>query len=830
MNTTRAGWFVDPVPLANSEQTDVLPTWLFDELQATLRMLDDGVQQFVHARQQAQATDLAEVDPTPIRLLRQRLQQGAGALATQGLDGTAHTLRALDAVLARLVQQPASATLELAAAITQGITVVHAALQRRVRGVPGSELTLFSTYESWQQLAGGASAHPSDLWRAPPWTVPPLWPPGKSYRLGPAVRAHWDRLVLPVVQTGDAHAAATLALLCAGLGRGSVDEAQRLFWLAAAAYFEALAARALPAIDDARRTPLRILRQCVQLAQGHNSGLAALTHELLFWAAQAFAGQGEVASAPCWSALRRAWGSALLPVWDCHVPQIESQTHGDASIPAIADTLPAGGTSTVAGLSEKQVPTVSGVAALAGPVVTGTSSVTVAPVPVPHVADAMTPLSVPVTSDWLQSLTAHTGDLNHGCTQLEAQWYTLQHACHDLGRELERWRVRLRDSVPDHVAQEQARWLATSVQELAAVQRRWQRALTHAGTTLAAQARCSRALQQNVLHARLLPADAITERLRSVLQTQGTPSVLLNIQGGTLMLDCGLLERLLPVLERLLCHVVAYGMAVRLPHVVADDTAHDATCQAPAIVTLTWQQRGHDIGVVLSDGHSGAADEADVPHVAANMAACDCGPQQSTEAANLEALTHWVRQLGGCLLGTSNPRVGTHLELMLPWCAAVTRVVLLRVANVVLAVPAPWISSVQRASVAELELARATRRWLAHSEGGVPFELACDALGLSSDVAAVSDEPSAIGQRWGTGAWPMSSHEPVLVFHSADQHVAWQVDEVLGHQEVWVQPAGPQLAQLPGVVGATVLASGLVALLYDPVRVSALGSRGGCVD
>jgi chemosensory pili system protein ChpA (sensor histidine kinase/response regulator) len=68
---------------------------------------------------------------------------------------------------------------------------------------------------------------------------------------------------------------------------------------------------------------------------------------------------------------------------------------------------------------------------------------------------------------------------------------------------------------------------------------------------------------------------------------------------------------------------------------------------------------------------------------------------------------------------------------------------------------------------------------------------------------------------------PASAHEPVLVFHGGGQHVAWQVDEVLGHQEVWVQPAGPQLAQLPGVVGATVLASGLVALLYDPVRVSA---------
>jgi chemosensory pili system protein ChpA (sensor histidine kinase/response regulator) len=60
------------------------------------------------------------------------------------------------------------------------------------------------------------------------------------------------------------------------------------------------------------------------------------------------------------------------------------------------------------------------------------------------------------------------------------------------------------------------------------------------------------------------------------------------------------------------------------------------------------------------------------------------------------------------------------------------------------------------------------------------------------------------------------------VFHSAGQQVAWHVDEVLGHQEVVVKPLGPQLVHLPGLAGATVLASGAVALIYNPVALSAL--------
>ena len=65
---------------------------------------------------------------------------------------------------------------------------------------------------------------------------------------------------------------------------------------------------------------------------------------------------------------------------------------------------------------------------------------------------------------------------------------------------------------------------------------------------------------------------------------------------------------------------------------------------------------------------------------------------------------------------------------------------------------------------------------------------------------------------------------PVALVHSAQQRLALHVDEVLGNQEVVVKNLGPQLMQVPGLAGISLLASGEVALIYNPV---ALANRYG---
>jgi chemosensory pili system protein ChpA (sensor histidine kinase/response regulator) len=59
---------------------------------------------------------------------------------------------------------------------------------------------------------------------------------------------------------------------------------------------------------------------------------------------------------------------------------------------------------------------------------------------------------------------------------------------------------------------------------------------------------------------------------------------------------------------------------------------------------------------------------------------------------------------------------------------------------------------------------------------------------------------------------------PVLLLKSGVQRAAVRVDQIIGNREVVVKTIGPQLARLAGIAGATVLGSGQVVLILNPVQ------------
>jgi chemosensory pili system protein ChpA (sensor histidine kinase/response regulator) len=107
---------------------------------------------------------------------------------------------------------------------------------------------------------------------------------------------------------------------------------------------------------------------------------------------------------------------------------------------------------------------------------------------------------------------------------------------------------------------------------------------------------------------------------------------------------------------------------------------------------------------------------------------------------------------------------------------------------------------------------RATAKELQQAYNSGTFEVAGESLpfywsGALLQSSARSNEPQG-------------KTLPVVIFRSAAQRIAVHVDEVLGNQEVVVKNLGPQLARLPGLAGMTVLASGAVVLIYNPVALS----------
>jgi chemosensory pili system protein ChpA (sensor histidine kinase/response regulator) len=71
-----------------------------------------------------------------------------------------------------------------------------------------------------------------------------------------------------------------------------------------------------------------------------------------------------------------------------------------------------------------------------------------------------------------------------------------------------------------------------------------------------------------------------------------------------------------------------------------------------------------------------------------------------------------------------------------------------------------------------------------------------------------------------TGATEIQPYNSVLLLRSGIQRIALHVDELIGNQEIVVKTVNPQLARVPGVAGATVLADGSIVLIANPVQLA----------
>jgi chemosensory pili system protein ChpA (sensor histidine kinase/response regulator) len=272
-----------------------------------------------------------------------------------------------------------------------------------------------------------------------------------------------------------------------------------------------------------------------------------------------------------------------------------------------------------------------------------------------------------------------------------------------------------------------------------------------------------------------------------------------------------------PAFEHLLRNCAGHGIE-------APEVRTAAGKPAVGTITIALRQEGNDVSVEFRDDGAGL----DIARIRAKAVAQGLVPADAqlsdAEAANLiflpglstatevtglsgrgigmDVVRSEVHALGGRIETWTEAGKGSAFRMVLPLTTAVTQVVMLRAGGLTLGVPASLVEIVRRGSAAELEAAYATH---AFSDGQevLPFYWA----GALLQSSACSTE--AAGR-----------YRPVLILRSAAQRIAVHVDEVLGNQEVVVKNLGPQLSRLPGLTGMSVLASGAVVLIYNPVALA----------
>ena len=369
--------------------------------------------------------------------------------------------------------------------------------------------------------------------------------------------------------------------------------------------------------------------------------------------------------------------------------------------------------------------------------------------------------------------------------------------------------------------QELTRFMAESVNDVATLHRSLQRTLQSTEDELAAQARLTRELQDDLLRTRMVEFESMADRLyRTVRQAARDTGkqVRLDIEGGAIEIDRGVLERMVGSFEHLLRNAVAHGIE-------APRQREQAGKDAVGRITIAVAQAGNEVAVEFADDGGGLDLQRirrrgvevgliapDQPASDAELAQLIFSPGFSTaesvtelagRGVGLDVVRSEVNAMGGRIETVSSAAQGTRFRLLLPLTTAVTQVVMLRCGELQVAVPSTLVEVVRRVSPADLERAYAEGT-IEHAGESVPF------FWLAALLQA------------GTRGSADGRAQAVVVIRSAAQRVAVHVDEVVGNQEVVVKNVGPQLARLPGLAGVTLLPSGAVALIYNPVALASV--------
>ncbi len=478
-----------------------------------------------------------------------------------------------------------------------------------------------------------------------------------------------------------------------------------------------------------------------------------------------------------------------------------------------------------------------------------------APAPVAAPAAAVLPPApsraghalVRVRTQLLDRLMNQTGEVMISRARLESELGQMRGAMQELTVNVERLRAQLRDielqselqmqtrRTRDPATdfdplefdrftrvQELTRMMAESVGDVATVQRTLLQAVDAAEDHLLAQARQTRELQRDLLRTRMVEFESVADRLHRVVRLAAQESgrqASLAIEGGTIELDRGILERMTPAFEHLLRNAVAHGI---------EDPQQRAAAGKPVAGALTIRlaQEGNDVSIRFEDDGAGLPlarirdkaqslglvpagqdiDEAEAARLIFTPGFSTAGmvSELAGRGIGMDVVRAEVQALGGRIETRTQAGRGTCFDLVIPLTTAVTQVVMLRCGTLVFGVPVPLVDGVLAAEAAACQRARETGQFT-HEGQALPFYWAGALL------------QSAPGSQQARGR-----SVPVAILRSAAQRMALQVDEVLGQQEVVVKHLGPQLARLPGLAGVTVLPTGAVVLIYNPVALAAV--------
>jgi chemosensory pili system protein ChpA (sensor histidine kinase/response regulator) len=440
---------------------------------------------------------------------------------------------------------------------------------------------------------------------------------------------------------------------------------------------------------------------------------------------------------------------------------------------------------------------------------------------------------VRVRADILDRLVNQAGEVSISRSRLENEVDTLRTSLTDFSDNLARLRRQLREvemqaesQIASRMAvssdrefdplefdrftrlQELTRMMAESVNDVASFHESLTRSVDNAHNDLAQQARLTRDLQRDLMRVRMVPFASISERLFRVARQSAKDvdkRVNLDIRGSSVELDRSVLERMAAPFEHLLRNAIAHGVETREARIAAGKNETGE-------LLVEVAQEGNEIVIEFSDDGGGldlerikakaistgllaeedAASDAQIADLIfePGFSTADTLTELSGRGVGMDVVQSEAQALGGRVDMLSEPGKGTRFTIRLPLTLAVTQVVLLAAGGKTYALPAILVEQVLQMKDASLAEAR---------ENGMQYL------------------PTLLGD---SAQPPVQRSSPVMMLKNGNERLALQVDEVLGNREVVIKNIGPQLSRMVGIAGATVLGTGDIVLILNPVALA----------
>ena len=366
--------------------------------------------------------------------------------------------------------------------------------------------------------------------------------------------------------------------------------------------------------------------------------------------------------------------------------------------------------------------------------------------------------------------------------------------------------------------QQYSRALAESVSDLASIQDILDDQARQSETLLLQQSRVNSDLQDGLMRTRMVPFESMVPNLRRTLR--GAADELgkraqLRVEGAQGEMDRNVLERMKAPFEHMLRNALAHGI---------EDPAERVARGKPMEGTVTIQvgRQGTEVLVRVSDDGAGfdrdairakaierGLLQADIPVsdselfnfvLQTGFSTAGEVSQIAGRGVGMDVVANEIRQLGGSLTIESEHGKGTTFNIRLPFTLAVTQAITVRAGDTTFAVPMTSVQAVSRIPREEMA---------ARMAGG---DRTIEYVGEQYQLHELSE---LLGLGASNPIEDSTGQLPLLMVRAGDLRAAIHIDAVIGSREIVVKPVGPQVSNVPGMFGATIMGDGSVMLILD---------------